>query len=81
MYIGQEEYFEHKSEVTQCKFSSEGYNIASCDVDGVVKVWSASPGPPNTYATFVSQVGVSALVNPSYFIKLLKSGYFCFNFF
>ena len=81
MYIGQEEYFEHKSEVTQCKFSSEGYNIASCDVDGVVKVWSASPGPPNTFATFVSQVGVSALVNSSCFMKLLESGYISFNLF
>lgn len=47
--------------MTQCKFSNSGYTIASSDVDGVVKVWSASPGPPHTYATFVSQVGVSAL--------------------
>jgi WD40 repeat protein len=61
LLLGQEEYQEHNSEVTQCKFSSSGYTIASSDVDGVVKVWSASPGPPHTYATFVSQSGVSAL--------------------
>ena len=61
LLLGQEEYHEHHSEVTQCRFSSSGYTIASSDVDGVVKVWSASPGPPQTYATFVSQAGVSAL--------------------
>ena len=33
----------------------------SCDTEGVVKVWSASPGPPQTYATYVSPSGVTAL--------------------
>lgn len=60
-FSGQEEYLEHHSEVTQCRFSSSGYTIASSDVDGIVKIWSASPGAPTTYATFVSQSGVSAL--------------------
>jgi len=61
LLLGQEEYDEHHSEITQCRFSHSGTTIASSDVDGVVKVWSASPGPPHTYATFVSQSGVSAL--------------------
>jgi len=61
LLLGQEEYDEHHSEVTQCRFSHSGTTIASSDVDGVVKVWSASPGPPHTYATFVSQSGISAL--------------------
>ena len=61
LLLGQEEYLEHHSEVTQCKFSSSGYTIASCDTEGVVKVWSASPGPPQTHATYVSPSGVTAL--------------------
>ena len=51
LLLGQEEYLEHNSEVTQCKFSASGYNIASSDTDGVVKVWSAFP-TPQTFATF-----------------------------
>ena len=35
---GQEEYDEHHSEITQCRFSNSGATIASSDVDGVVKV-------------------------------------------
>ncbi len=61
LLLGQEEYLEHHSEVTQCRFSASGFTIASSDVDGVVKIWSASPGQPQTLATFVSQSGVSAL--------------------
>ena len=38
-----------------------GNLIASSDVDGVVKVWSACPKAPSTLATFVSSSGVTAL--------------------
>lgn len=61
LLLGQEEYGEHHSEVTQCKFSSSGYLMASGDVDGVVKIWSASPGAPQTLATFISQSAITSL--------------------
>lgn len=61
LLLGQEVYSEHSSEVTQCRFSPSGYTIASSDVDGVVKIWSASPGDPQTIASFISTSGVSAL--------------------
>ena len=63
LLLSQEEYLEHHSEVTQCKFSSSsGYLIASSDVEGVIKVWSAGPpGPPHTVATFISNSSVTSL--------------------
>ncbi len=60
LLLGQEEYLEHHSEVTHARFSTSGYLIASSDVDGVVKVWSASPAPL-TQATFISPSSVTAL--------------------
>lgn len=60
--LSQEEYNEHHSEVTHCRFSkATGNLIASSDVDGVVKVWSACPRAPNTLVTFVSSSAVTAL--------------------
>jgi len=65
--LSQEEYREHNSEVTHVKFSrGSGNLIASSDVDGVVKIWSATPpsasgSAPPTLATFISSSGVSAL--------------------
>ena len=63
LLLSQEEYLEHHSEITQCKFStSTGYLIASSDIDGVIKIWSAGPpGPPRTLATFISNSGVTSL--------------------
>ena len=62
LLLSQEEYGEHHSEVTQCKFSRGlGNVVASSDVDGVVKIWSATPGSPHTLATFISNSGVHAL--------------------
>ncbi|CAB4068175.1 unnamed protein product [Lepeophtheirus salmonis] len=42
------EFVEHRSEVTQVKFSSSGRIIISGDVDGIIKVWSPSPEDPQT---------------------------------
>ena len=62
LLLSQEEYAEHHSEITQCKFSSSsGALIASSDIDGVIKVWSASPGETMTIATFISNAGVTTL--------------------
>lgn len=66
LLLGQEDYKEHNSEVTQCRFSGSrciigkknlvntfnfretwlfsSFYTGSCDIDGVVKVWSAAPG-------------------------------------
>ena len=66
LITGQEEYDEHHSEVTQCRFSHSGTTIASSDVDGVVKVWSASPGPPHTVKSkIIAKIWVSQLLRLS----------------
>ena len=62
LLLGQEEYLEHHSEITHCRFSTSGSVVASSDVDGVLKVWTPSPsGAPTTQATFISQNSVTAL--------------------
>ena len=62
LLLGQEEYLEHHSEITHCKFATSGSVVASSDVDGVLKVWTPSPsGAPTTQATFISQNSVTAL--------------------
>ncbi len=62
LLLGQEEYLEHHSEITHCRFTSSGLVVASSDMDGVVKVWTPSPaGPPQTQATFICQNSVTAL--------------------
>ncbi len=60
LLLGQEEYQEHRSEVTHCRFTSSGSAIASGDVDGIIKVWTAAP-TQKTLATFISQGGISSL--------------------
>ncbi|KAG8262556.1 WD repeat-containing protein 91 [Homalodisca vitripennis] len=45
LLLSQEEMTEHKSAVTQCQFNASGSVVASCDVDGVIKVWSPAPQP------------------------------------
>ncbi|XP_077991954.1 WD repeat-containing protein 91-like [Glandiceps talaboti] len=52
--LSQEEYIEHHSSITQCRFSTSGTSVASADTDGVVKVWSYSPCT-STSATIMSK--------------------------
>ncbi|KAL3865137.1 hypothetical protein ACJMK2_006758 [Sinanodonta woodiana] len=52
--LSQEEYTEHRSSVSYCRFSNSGQHVASVDVDGVVKVWTWSPQPV-TAATVMSK--------------------------
>ena len=59
--LGQEEYMEHHSEITHCRFSHSGSVVASSDVSGVIKVWNASPPAPDTIATFISNQPITAL--------------------
>lgn len=59
LLLNQEEYNEHQSCITHCKFNSTG-TIASADTDGVIKVWSPI-SLPKTQATVVSKSSVTAL--------------------
>lgn len=59
LLLNQEEYGEHQSCITHCKFSNLG-TLASADMDGVIKVWSPNPSP-KTLATVVSKSSVTAL--------------------
>nr|XP_037282564.1 WD repeat-containing protein 91-like isoform X1 [Rhipicephalus microplus] len=52
LLLNQEEYNEHQSCITHCKFSNSG-TLASADTAGVIKVWSSNPSP-RTLATVVS---------------------------
>ncbi|XP_070539797.1 WD repeat-containing protein 91-like [Ptychodera flava] len=52
--LSQDEYIEHHSSITQCRFSSTGTSVASADTDGVVKVWTYSPFT-STSATIMSK--------------------------
>ncbi|XP_059171646.1 WD repeat-containing protein 91-like [Physella acuta] len=50
----EDEYTEHSSAATFCRFSLTGQYVASLDVDGIVKVWMWSPQPATT-ATVMSK--------------------------
>eukprot|EP00058_Branchiostoma_floridae_P002617 XP_002588105.1 hypothetical protein BRAFLDRAFT_87624 [Branchiostoma floridae] len=56
----QEDYIEHHSSITHCRFSVSGTCIASADIDGVVKVWNFSPAPV-TIATIMSKSPIQSL--------------------
>lgn len=43
---------DHKSAIIQCRFNATGSLVASCDSDGVLKVWSPSPVPKYTLKYF-----------------------------
>ncbi|KAK3593070.1 hypothetical protein CHS0354_007861 [Potamilus streckersoni] len=58
--LSQEEYTEHRSSVSYCRFSNSGQHVASVDVDGVVKVWTWSPQPV-TAATVMSKAAFLSL--------------------
>ncbi|XP_067011129.2 WD repeat-containing protein 91 [Anabrus simplex] len=60
LLLSQEEYTEHRSSISHCKFNSTGSAVASADVDGVIKLWSTTPSP-RTLATFVTKSSVLAL--------------------
>ncbi|XP_072031110.1 WD repeat-containing protein 91-like isoform X1 [Amphiura filiformis] len=45
LVLSQDEYTEHHSSISACRFSPSGTTVASMDVDGVVKVWRFSPNP------------------------------------
>ncbi|XP_074643706.1 WD repeat-containing protein 91-like [Tubulanus polymorphus] len=45
LLLSQDEYNEHHSSITHCRFSETGKMIASVDIDGVVKVWALDPAP------------------------------------
>ncbi|TRY71914.1 hypothetical protein TCAL_00179 [Tigriopus californicus] len=60
LLLSQEEYLEHQSEITHCRFSSTGALIASSDIDGVIKIWTPTPNPI-TQSTFIAQSAVTAL--------------------
>ena len=77
LLLGQEEFSEHQSEITHCRFSSSGNFIASSDIDGIIKIWSPTPAP-KTLATFISISGVTAMDwvthSERHFIYGTKSG-------
>ncbi|XP_014667934.1 PREDICTED: WD repeat-containing protein 91-like isoform X2 [Priapulus caudatus] len=45
LLLSQDEYREHQSAIVHCRFSPLAGMVASCDLDGIVKVWSVSPVP------------------------------------
>ncbi|ELT95333.1 hypothetical protein CAPTEDRAFT_162335 [Capitella teleta] len=58
--LNQEEFSEHRSSLTHCKFSSDSKTVASADVDGVIKIWSVHPSPV-TIATTISKAMLLSL--------------------
>ncbi|XP_071828520.1 WD repeat-containing protein 91-like [Apostichopus japonicus] len=48
--LSSDEYTEHHSSITHCKFSPSATSVATMDIDGVVKIWSFTP-MPRTIAT------------------------------
>ncbi|XP_076806051.1 WD repeat-containing protein 91-like [Clavelina lepadiformis] len=52
--LSADEYQEHHSAIIQCRFDATGDAVASCDKDGVVKVWRCEPSI-STIATVMSR--------------------------
>ncbi|XP_033109772.1 WD repeat-containing protein 91-like [Anneissia japonica] len=73
LVLSQDEYIEHHSAVTVCKFSSSVSMVASADIDGVVKVWRFSPCP-STVATIMSKSPLLSLEWASKTDRLLLLG-------
>ncbi|XP_071793240.1 WD repeat-containing protein 91-like [Asterias amurensis] len=48
LVLSQDEYTEHHSCITACKFNPSATTVASVDTDGVVKVWKFAPSPMTT---------------------------------
>jgi len=73
LLLSQDEYREHHSAITHCKFNASGSVIASSDVNGIIKIWSPSPSP-QTIATVMSKSSVLALEWASKLERLLLLG-------
>ncbi|XP_071946900.1 WD repeat-containing protein 91-like [Antedon mediterranea] len=73
LVLSQDEYIEHHSAITTCKFSSSVSMVASADIDGVVKVWRFSPSPA-TVATIMSKSPLLSLEWASKTDRLLLLG-------
>ncbi|XP_015911226.1 WD repeat-containing protein 91 [Parasteatoda tepidariorum] len=55
-----EKYSEHNSLITHCKFNCTGTTVASSDMDGVIKIWNATPSI-STLSTIMSKTSVLSL--------------------
>ncbi|XP_065182908.1 WD repeat-containing protein 91-like [Sycon ciliatum] len=53
IFLSEETYIEHRASVTKCRFAPGGSCVASCDIEGVVKVWS--PNPCRTVSTVMAK--------------------------
>lgn len=77
LLLSQEEYSEHRASICHCKFNSSGTAVASTDIDGVIKLWAATPSLKTT-ATFMSKSSVLSLdwvtKNERFFISGHKMG-------
>ncbi|XP_067133024.1 WD repeat-containing protein 91 isoform X2 [Centruroides vittatus] len=60
LVLSQEQYKDHHSSITHCKFNNSGSVVASADMDGVIKIWNPSPSP-QAITTIVSKCSVLAL--------------------
>ncbi|KAL1132580.1 hypothetical protein AAG570_010532, partial [Ranatra chinensis] len=78
LLLSQEKMTEHKAAVTQCRFNALGSLVASCDIDGVVKVWSTAP-TPKVLSTMQYNEGLISLgwvaKNERFFVTGSKNGF------
>jgi len=78
LLLSQETFKEHQACVTQCQFNSVGTMVASCDIDGVVTVWSPAPTPRIFSNTHYKDGGILSLdwvpKNERYFVTGSESG-------
>ncbi|XP_075226894.1 WD repeat-containing protein 91 isoform X2 [Lycorma delicatula] len=82
LLLSQEEMLEHRSSITQCKFTPSGSVVASADVDGVIKVWSPAPNP-KLLATTTCKSSVLSLdwvaKNERFFVSGSRQGAVCLH--
>lgn len=60
LFLSQDEYNEHKCQITSIKFNNRGNVLASSDLEGNIKVWSLSP-TCKTVASFSAKRSVLCL--------------------
>ncbi|XP_024086352.1 WD repeat-containing protein 91 isoform X2 [Cimex lectularius] len=77
LLLSQEKMTEHKAAVTQCKFNALGNMIASCDSDGIIKLWSAE-SQIKVHSTLEYKSGFTSLSwltkNERYFVSGSQDG-------
>ncbi|KAG8188425.1 hypothetical protein JTE90_007994 [Oedothorax gibbosus] len=56
-----EKYSEHNSLITHCKFNCSGTSVASSDMDGVIKIWSAVPSISTQSTIIMSRTSVLSM--------------------